>query len=445
MREINTKILKEAVSSLCLSANTTIDADLYEKFSDLYRINSTKKLNLILKNIELAQKTTRPLCQDTGQVILFVKIGRDTKITGESIEKALNEAVENAYKDNYFRKSTVNNSLFDRQNTGTNTPAIIYYEFSQNSQIEIDVLIKGAGSENYSALKMFNPADSKEDIFKFIKNSVQNAGERACPPLILGIGAGGTADYAAILSKKAFFTEMSKEEEAFCAKLLDYLDCEDVIDAKLLSSSTHIASLPVALTINCHCLRHAGCIIDENGIKYTKKICNPREIQANNTGIPLKTSDITKIKALNPGDEVLLTGEIYTARDAAHLRIENCLKSGKELPIDLKNKIIFYAGPCPAAPGEIIGPVGPTTSARMDKYTKMVAEQGVIALIGKGERSAEAQKLLKEYNIKYFTAYGGIACVLRDCVKNAEICAFEDLGTEAIHKLLVENLPLKVN
>lgn len=442
---IHTDKIKEAVYNLCVTANTSIEKPFYEKISGLYKSTGDEKYALILQNIEISRKKSRPLCQDTGQVILFVKIGQNVQISGENLENALNTAVAGAYEEKFYRKSVVTNAIFERKNTKTNTPAIIYTELTPGDEIEINLLVKGAGSENYGAVKIFNPADTKEDIFAFIKETIEKAGERACPPLVLGIGAGGTMDYAALLSKKAFFSPMSAEETALKKELLEYLEGCEVLDAKILTAPTHIASLPVAVTLNCHCMRHSGCVISENGIKYNNTDYKPEIIEQKTAGLKINTSEIEKIKALNPGDEVLLSGEIYTARDAAHARIKEILENGQNLPLELKNKIIFYAGPCPAAPDEVIGPIGPTTSARMDKYTDLMLKNGVIAMVGKGARSKESSELIKSYKTRYFTAYGGIASLLAGCVKSSEVIAFKDLGAEAVFRLEVENLPVKVN
>ena len=221
---IHTDKIKEAVYNLCVIANTTIEKPFYEKILGLYNSTGDEKYALILQNIEISHKKSRPLCQDTGQVVLFVKVGQNVQISGENLENALNNAVAKAYEENFYRKSVVSNAIFERKNTKTNTPAIIYTEISSGDEIEINLLVKGAGSENYGAVKMFNPADTKEEIFEFIKETIQKAGERACPPLVLGIGAGGTMDYVALLSKKAFFSPMSAAEIALKKELLGYLD-----------------------------------------------------------------------------------------------------------------------------------------------------------------------------------------------------------------------------
>ena len=450
---LNADTIKEAVYNLCVQANTSYDSFLYSRIVDMYSSaqNQSDKIKLsnILKNIKLSADLKRPLCQDTGQVVVFVEIGTDVCLSGINLNECVNSAVQKAYIENYYRKSVVKNSLFCRDNTNTNTPAILYTDFIEGSSVNIKLMVKGAGSENYSAVKMFNPSSSKSDIFEFIKQSLITAGEKSCPPYVLGIGAGGTMDYAALLSKKAFFYNTNTvEEKNFISEMKAYLSdfSSDILDIKLCSSSTHIACLPVALTINCHCTRHAKCSITQAGIVYER---------ANNSFINLDddsslaqkhvfADDITAIRALNKGENILLTGEIYTARDAAHKRIVDDFAANGTLPFDMKDKIVFYAGPCPAALNEVIGPVGPTTSSRMDKFCEFMYSHGIVATIGKGERSKAAIDAISACGGKYLSAQGGIACLLAQCVKKCEIVAYDDLGTEAIRKLYVENLPLRV-
>lgn len=440
---INTEQIREAVYNLCILANTHYSPDLYKKLADDFTKNAKIKTGLILKNIELASKNKRPLCQDTGQVIVFIKTGQNIRYEGKPINEAINNGVEEAYEKNYYRKSVVKDAINDRNNTKTNTPAIIYHDFVEGSETEINILIKGAGAENYSALKMFKPSDSKEKIFEFIKETVKTAGEKACPPIVVGAGLGGTCDFAAILSKKAFFASNNERDEQLEKELQNYLNGESVLDVKVITSPTHIASLPVCVTLNCHCTRHACAVLDENGIAYKKEDTRFLETSIQSQGTNVNADDYEKIRSLKKGDEILLSGDIYTARDAAHKKFEEIIDKGEELPFDMENKIIFYSGPCPAAPGEIIGPIGPTTAARMDGFAQLTHSLGLIASIGKGERSQEAQEAIKKYNGKYFSAIGGISCVLSQCVKKAEIVAFEELGAEAVYKLTVCDLPLK--
>lgn len=455
MEIIEAKLIEEAVYNLCIQANTAYNENLYKNICKKYtdcqnskNTNSSQRLFNILKNIELSYKTKRPMCQDTGQVIVFVSIGENIHING-NLNDSINNAVKNAYCENYYRKSVVTNAIFNRNNTQTNTPAIIYTEISNKpNKIELNLMIKGAGSENYSSAKMFKPTSTKEEIFDFVKHTIDTAGEKACPPLVIGLGIGGTLDSAAILSKKTFFKENnSTEEENFIRELKNYLSNleNNILDIKIESSSTHIASLPVAITLNCHCTRHASCKISSKGIEYFEQ--KPQFINtktSENNIKEIKTDNIDELKKLKKGEQILLTGEIYTARDAAHQKIYEYYKQYKKLPFDIKNKIIFYAGPCPAAPSEIIGPIGPTTSSRMDSYCEFLYTKGLIATIGKGERSIKAVESIEKNKRKYFTAQGGIACLLAQCVKKSEVIAFEELGTEAVRKLFIEKLPVTV-
>lgn len=451
MQKINSTVIEEAVYNLCVTANTKYSAELYDNLYCLYssQTDSAEKLKLknILENIKEAQETNRPLCQDTGQVIVFAEIGKDIHIENKLINEAINHAVECAYKENYFRLSTVRNALFDRNNAQTNTPAIIYTEITNSDEIKLKLLVKGAGSENYSTIKMFKPSSEKEEIFDFIKESIITAGEKSCPPLVLGIGAGGTMDKAAVLSKQAFFNENpSIDENAFVKELREHLGelNSKILDIKIKTDATHIACLPIALTINCHSTRHGQCIIRNNGIEYLEKEAVIRELPSEKKNLKeLNTSRIEELYLLKQGEDFLLSGEIYTARDAAHEKIQQYYEENGCLPFELKDKIIFYAGPCPNNPDEVIGPIGPTTSARMDKFCEFMYSKGLLASIGKGERSFEAKNTIKEHNGRYFIAQGGIACLLAKCVKGCKIVAFEELGTEAVRLLKVEKLPLK--
>lgn len=452
MIKINSDLIENAVYNLCVKANTRYNRHLYKLLVDKFKNTGSNEKKIkyaaILKNIKLAADSNRPLCQDTGQVIVFVKSGNNVYIEGKTLTTAINNAVDKAYRENFYRKSVVQNALFNRDNTRTNTPAIIYTEIVEGCEISIDLMIKGAGSENYSNIKMFKPSSSKNEIFKFVEDCVVAAGEKSCPPLVLGIGIGGTMDYAAMLSKKAFFHTHSADENFVAQELKEHL-CPigaDVLDIKVLTSSTHIASLPVALTINCHSCRHCSGIISENNVKFLDDIvCEYQEVDFKSYDyVEVNSSDIESIHLLKAGQNVLLTGEIYTARDAAHKKLKDYYEKNHVLPFDIKDKIIFYAGPCPCAPNEVIGPVGPTTSARMDAFCEFMHSNGLLASIGKGERSIEAQNAIKKYNAKYFAAQGGVACLLAKCVKKSEVIAFEELGTEAVRKLYVEKLPLKV-
>lgn len=461
---ISSETIKNAVYDLCVEANTTLKDSVLEKLLLAYEtetnLEAKQALGLILKNAQMAQERKKPLCQDTGQVLVFVKIGE--KCVAESLNKSINEGVKKAYEENFYRKSIVKNALFERVNTQTNTPCIIYTEITDGENLEIEILLKGAGSENKSQIAMLSPTSTEDEIIEFVKTVVETAGPNACPPLLIGVGIGGTMDYAALLSKKALLLEenIDQEHKKLAQKIKTAANelnigaaglggASTVLDVKILTSQTHIASMPVAVTINCHSSRHAKLVISKQGTVSSKIIENPLNNLTfqpfnHSTFQPVDTSDIEALKSLKSGQNVLLSGEIYTARDMAHKKLVEMIEKGEKLPFDLKDKIIFYAGPCPCSEDEIIGSVGPTTASRMDKFAPTLYKAGILATIGKGKRSEEVQKVIKESGGIYFTAIGGIACYLADKITKKEIIAFEELGTEAIYKLSVEDFPAKI-
>ena len=370
------------------------------------------------------------------------------------MEETINHAVENCYRENYFRKSVVKNAVFDRENTTTNTPAIIYTNIVKGDEINIKVLIKGAGSENKSKLEMFLPTTGEEELIAKIGDLIISAGENACPPMFIGLGIGLSSDGAMILSKKALVTDkFTKQELTLAGKIKSYVnekapdkykDCY-ILDIKLLSAATHIACMPAAITINCHSDRFSSCTIRENKIFYHHK--KPDFIKIEETksaGKEILATDIETIKTLKKGENILLTGQIYVARDMAHKKLVNLIKNNEPLPFDIKDKIIFYAGPCPPKPDTITGSIGPTTASRMDKYAALLYEKGLIATIGKGSRSEEIKKIIKKTGSKYFTIPGGIAALLANKVLKSEIIAFNELGAEALYKIYIKQFPLKV-
>ena len=450
MIEISTEIIKEAIYKLCFEANTCLNDKVYSKILDTYNKTNDEILKSILQNAKVAFDKKLPLCQDTGQVIVFVEIGQDVHLTGELLEIAINSAIEKCYIENYFRKSVVKNAVFDRTNTNNNTPAIIYTNIIRGDSIKLSVLIKGAGSENKSKLEMILPTASEDEIINKCSELIISAERNACPPMFIGIGIGGTADKAILLSKEALIKEsFSKEEYTLSEKIKNKVNKQTsqnyVLDVKLCTTSTHIACMPVAITINCHSDRTSSCIITKNNIEYNHK--TPSFIEFDNFNDKKQeifTSEIEKIRNLKQGEEILLSGEIYIARDMAHKRLKKMIDNGETLPFNIENSIIFYAGPCPNKDGEIIGSVGPTTASRMDKYAVEFYDKGLLATIGKGERNQDIKEAIKRNNAKYFTVTGGIAALLSDKVKKKEVIAFEELGAEALYCIEVEKLPVKV-
>ena len=445
--KIKSQYLYKAVYDLCFQANTCLNSEVYTdlKLIEKSNLDSREKMYKIFTNNSIANLNKRPLCQDTGQIVTFFEIGENVFLDQSNPTEIINKAISDCYNENYFRKSIVKNALFDRTNTNNNIPSIVYIDYIKGDDIKINILIKGGGAENMSDVKMFSPSATEQEIFDYVLNVVSNAGENACPPLFLGIGVGGTMDYACVLSKKAFF---AKDNTEFTQRLKNYINEKTktkVANIQMLCSSTHIASLPVAVTVNCHSARHAGAIVNEQGYKITTKFISETlndKITLNEKEILV--TDINKLKKTKQGENILLSGTIYTARDAAHKKLVEMINKKEKLPFDLKNSIIFYAGPCPKNNNEIIGPVGPTTSKRMDKFAPILYENGVLATIGKGERSTEVKQSLKNNSALYFSIQGGIASLLQNCIKSAEIIAFEELGAEAIYKLQVEKLPIKL-
>lgn len=457
---VNLKVIEEAVYKLCTDANTKLNDDVTAKIIDAYKNetnnNAKQALGLILKNAKLAKEKKMPLCQDTGQVLVFIR-GQNIP---SNIKELIDDTVEKAYEENFFRKSVVKDALFERQNTKTNTPCIIYTEITDDEDIEIELLIKGGGSENVCSLQMMSPTSTEEDIINYVTSTVKDAGSKACPPYFLGIGIGGTMDYAALLSKKALLLDNNIDEDHhnLAEKIKEsvnsleigaagYGGASTVLDVKIMSDFTHIACMPVAVTINCHSSRHLKCKIKNDKIVYKEPtILDSFSTEEENYSdfIKVDSSDRAKLKSLKKGDKVLLSGEIYTARDMAHKKLIEMMEKEEQLPFDLKNKIIFYAGPCPCSGDCVIGSIGPTTASRMDKFAQKMYSSGVLATIGKGERTEEATKAIKENGGLYFSAIGGIACYFSSKFIEREIVAFEELGTEAVFKFRIKDLPLRL-
>jgi len=473
---ISSQIIKNAVYDLCVEANTVLSEDVFAKILNAYNSeenpDAKQALQLILQNAQMAYAKKMPLCQDTGQVLVFVKIGEQCQV--ENLESSINKAVSKAYEENFYRKSVVKNALFDRTNTKTNTPCVIYTELTEGSELELELLIKGAGSENVSAISMLSPTSTEAEITDFVVSVVQQAGAKGCPPYFVGVGIGGTMEYAGILSKKALLLDENIDEQhkIFAEKIKKAINGLNIgaaglggtstaLDVKILTDFTHIACMPVAVTINCHSLRHAKCVItaEQKASEMHKAVhlftYSPDNLKQPFTHsaiqpftttdfIKVNSSDIEQLKSLKKGQKVLLSGEIYTARDMAHKRLTELIEKGEKLPFDLKDKIIFYAGPCPCAENCVVGSIGPTTSSRMDKFAPILYEKGILATIGKGERSKEVEKTAKQLGRLYFTVIGGISCYLSEKFIGKELVAFEDLGTEAVYRFEVKDLPLRL-
>lgn len=426
----------------------------------------------ILINSRMCAEGHRPICQDTGIVTIFVKVGMDVRwdLGDMSLDDAINEGVRRAYlhPDNVLRASILRDPAGKRQNTKDNTPAVIHYSIVPGNKVDITVAAKGGGSENKSKMAMLNPSDS---IVDWVLKTVPTMGAGWCPPGMLGIGIGGTAEKAALLAKESLMDPIDIQEliargpsnriEELRLELFEKVNAlgigaqglgglTTVLDIKILDYPTHAASLPVAMIPNCAATRHVHFELDGSGVADmpVPKLDD----------WPKLTFDASKSKRVNldaitpeevaswqPGDTLLLSGTMYTGRDAAHKRMVEMFAKGEELPIDLKGKFIYYVGPVDPVRDEVVGPAGPTTATRMDKFTETVlAKTGLYGMIGKAERGAAGIAAIKNHKAAYLMAVGGAAYLVSKAIRQSRVVAFEDLGMEAIYEFVVEDMPVSV-
>ena len=468
MATIQASSITEAVAKLCVDANYFINPDIKAAYQQSL-VGETNEMarkvtEILIDNADIAIANEVPLCQDTGMAVVFVELGQDVRIEGGNIADAINAGVAKGYTEGYLRKSVVGDPIH-RKNTGDNTPAVIHYEILPGDELTIHVAPKGFGSENMSALKMLKPSDGLEGIEKFVIDTVFYSGSNPCPPLILGIGVGGTMEQCAKLAKKALLRDLGTPNpdpnwaavEAELLRKINELGLGPAgfggeltaMAVHIDAYATHIAGLPVALNFGCHATRHAHAVL-RDGQDTEFHTPRPDEaaeappeptLEGRRLTVPMTQADIDTLKA---GEMVLLTGHIYTARDAAHKRLIEMLERGEDLPIATEGQAVYYAGPSPTKPGDIIGSVGPTTSGRMDAYSPKLMHQGLKLMIGKGMRNQEVRDTISETKGAYFTAIGGAAAYMARCVKGVELVAFEDLGPEAIRRLEVQDFPVIV-
>jgi fumarate hydratase, class I len=426
----------------------------------------------ILVNSKLCAQGQRPICQDTGIVVVFLRIGMQVKWDTEvPINDLVNEGVRQAYLHpaNKLRASILADPAGSRTNTKDNTPAVVHIELVAGNKVSIDIAAKGGGSENKSKFVMLNPSDS---IVDWVIKTVPTMGAGWCPPGILGLGIGGTAEKAMLLAKQALMQPIDIHElqargpsntiEELRLELIEKVNnlgigaqglggLTTVLDVKILDYPTHAASKPVAMIPNCAATRHAHLVLDGSG----PAVLSPPNL-ADYPQIELEDSEavqrvnldgISKAEIANwkAGTRLLLSGKMLTGRDAAHKRIQELLAAGKPVPVDFTNKFIYYVGPVDAVGDEVVGPAGPTTATRMDKFTKMMLEQtGLIGMIGKAERGETAIAAIKQHQAVYLVAVGGAAYLVSKAIKAAKVVAFADLGMEAIFEFEVQDMPVTV-
>ena len=426
----------------------------------------------ILVNSRMCAEGHRPICQDTGIVVAFVEVGMDIRWDSNlSLEDMINEGVRQAYnfKDNPLRASIVADPAGKRSNTGDNTPAVIHTRLVPGNQLSVTLAAKGGGSENKARLAMLNPSD---DIADWVEQVVPTLGAGWCPPGILGIGIGGTAEKAALMAKEAMMApiDMAQLLDRGPQTALEKLRVDiyhrinrlgigaqglggvtTLLDVKIMDYPTHAASKPVALMPNCAATRHIHFTLDGSGPAEINPP-SPEEwpdiaLAGNSQSrqVNLDTLSPEDVLQWQPGETLLLSGRLLTGRDAAHKRMVDMIAKGETLPVDFTNRFIYYVGPVDAVGDEVIGPAGPTTSTRMDKFTEtMLAKTGLLGMIGKAERGPTAIKAIKKHKSVYMIATGGAAYLVAKAIRSAKIIAFDDLGMEAIHEFEVENMPVTV-
>ena len=428
----------------------------------------------ILTNSRMCAEGKRPICQDTGIVNVFLKIGMGVRFEGftGSIIDAVNQGVRQGYanSDNVLRASIVADPLFERKNTKDNTPAVVHMELVPGNTVDVQVAAKGGGSENKTKFVMLNPSDS---LIDWVMKTVPTMGAGWCPPGMLGIGIGGTAEKAMLMAKQSLMDDIDMHElklrgpqnktEELRIELCDKINAlgigaqglgglTTVLDVKINMYPTHAASKPVAMIPNCAATRHGHFVLDGSGPAYMEPplLSSWPDVHwvadtEKSKRIDLNTLTKAEVASWTPGQTLLLNGKMLTGRDAAHKRIQDMLAKGEKLPVDFTNRVIYYVGPVDPVRDEAVGPAGPTTATRMDKFTDMMLEQtGLISMIGKAERGPAAIASIKKHQSAYLMAVGGAAYLVSKAIKTAKVVGFADLGMEAIYEFDVVDMPVTV-
>ena len=427
----------------------------------------------VLTNSRMSAQGHRPICQDTGIVTCFVKVGMGVQWdkTDMTVQQMVDEGTRRAYTnpENPLRASIVADPAGTRKNTGDNTPAVVHLDMVPGDKIEVMIAAKGGGSENKSKMAMLNPSDSIAD---WVVETLPKLGAGWCPPGMLGIGVGGTAEKSAVLAKESLMDPVDiheliergpqNAEEELRLEIFNRVNAlgigaqglggvTTVLDVKIKSLPTHAASKPVTLIPNCAATRHAHFTLDGSGpadLTPPKLEDWPQvTFELGDDARRVNLDEVTKedIQEWKMGETVLLSGKLLTGRDAAHKRIKEMLANGEELPVDFNNRFIYYVGPVDPVGEEVVGPAGPTTSTRMDKFTDMMLEEaGIIGMIGKAERGREAVESIRKHKAVYLMAVGGAAYLVAKAIKKARVVGFEDLGMEAIYEFEVEDMPVTV-
>ena len=425
----------------------------------------------ILSNSRMCAEGHRPICQDTGIVTVFIKWGMDCRLDSpRSLQQVVDEGVRKAYlhPDNKLRASILADPAFSRVNTKDNTPSVLNVEMVPGAKVHIDVAAKGGGSENKSKFKMMNPSDS---IVDWVLEMVPQMGAGWCPPGMLGIGIGGTAEKAMLLAKQSLMDPIDMAEllargpsnptEELRIELYEKVNAlgigaqglgglATVLDIKIADWPTHAASKPVAMIPNCAATRHAHVTLDGSGPAFLEPpvLADYPQIDwaPDKAAIRVDLDNLTPevVASWKQGDRILLNGKMLTGRDAAHKRIADMLAKGEELPVEFKGRVIYYVGPVDPVGEEIVGPAGPTTATRMDKFMDMMLDQGLLACVGKAERGPAATQAIAKHKSAYLMAVGGAAYLVARAIKGSKVVGFADLGMEAIYEFEVQDFPVTV-
>lgn len=446
---------------------------MYEAYQREQNPAAKDAIAQILINSRMCAEGKRPLCQDTGIVTAFVTVGMN--VTWEdatmSVEDMINEGVRRAYAhpDNILRASILADPDGERKNTKDNTPAVINFKLVPGNTVDVHVAAKGGGSEAKSKFAMLNPSDSVVD---WVLQMVPLMGAGWCPPGMLGIGIGGTAEKAMLLAKEALLDPIDIHDlqkkgadnraEELRLELYEKINklgigaqglggLSTVLDVKVKDYPTHAANKPVAIIPNCAATRHTHFVLDGSGpATFTAPKLEDwpeitREVSAGVRRVNLQEVTAAEVQSWKPGDVLLLNGKMLTGRDAAHKKMVDILAKGEKLPVSLKGRFIYYVGPVDPVRDEVVGPAGPTTATRMDKFTETIlAETGLMGMIGKAERGPIAIEAIKKHQSVYLMAVGGAAYLVSKAIKHAEVVAFPELGMEAIYEFELEDMPVTV-
>jgi fumarate hydratase class I len=425
----------------------------------------------ILINSRMCAEGHRPICQDTGIVTVFLKIGMDVRWDATmTVQEMADEGVRRAYlnPDNTLRASILADPAGARKNTRDNTPAVVSIQMVHGGNVDVTVAAKGGGSEAKSKFVMLNPSDS---IVEWVLKTVPTMGAGWCPPGMLGIGIGGTAEKAMLLAKESLMDPIDMRDllargpknriEELRVEIYDKVNklgigaqglggLTTVLDVKIRDYPTHAANLPVAMIPNCAATRHAHFVLDGSGpvaLKLPSLEDWPKLTYDVSSARRVNLDTVTREEAATwkPGEVLLLRGKLLTGRDAAHKRMTDMLNRGEKLPVDFTNRFIYYVGPVNPVRDEVMGPAGPTTATRMDKFTRQMLEQtGLLGMVGKAERGPVAIEAIRDNRAVYLMAVGGAAYLVSKAIRASRVVAFEDLGMEAIYEFEVEDMPVTV-